>query len=331
MEMKRVVFLCSLLLICSSGAGNAEQTEVRLADGPAASGQSGAWKTCPFSITGMWRIEGSTRKARTLFYEFAPGGVVIISEYTSDVLPREYESIGGAKYLLDKPEAPGRLEFKADFRSGVIPWGKTSLSVVEYGDDSFVTADPKTQARTRWVRMQTRRCFLTFAARVGPEPSAFAMWTEFDGRNTKFDAFGLRIENHGAEAPIFGLIPDRLYREFEYESRKDSDVILRLELTEAEFDRSHKMFETWAAAERTAKLPYQDPYLNGMAFLKSVAENLNKCDLRLKLDAAAGAAPTPNSPQQMVEYVRMMRKKNGDSHVTDGMFPVGWLPAPPLN
>lgn len=324
--MKRVVFLCSLLLICSSGAGSAEQTGFRLAG--TAVGQSGAWKTCPFSITGMWKVEGSTRKARTLFYDFESSGVVIISEYTPDVLPREFESIGGAKYALDKPETPGRLEFKADFRSGVIPFGKTSLQIVEYGDDNFVTANPRTQARTRWVRMQTRRYFLTFAARGGSEPSAFMMWTALDGQNTRFDAFGLRVENQGIETPIFGPIPERLYREFEYESDKDTDVILRLELTEAEFDRSHKMFETWAAYERTVKLPYQDPYLNGMAFLKSAAENLNKCDLRLKLDAAADM---PNSPQPILEYVRMMRKKNRDSHVTDGMFPVGWRPTPILN
>ena len=55
--MKRIVFLCSLLLICSLGAGNAGQTEVYLKYG-VAFGQSVAGKTCPFSITGTWKVEG---------------------------------------------------------------------------------------------------------------------------------------------------------------------------------------------------------------------------------------------------------------------------------
>jgi len=152
------------------------------------------------------------------------------------------------------------------------------------------------------------------------------MWTTLDGRGTKIEALGLRLENRGGAAPLFGPIPDRLYHEFENESGKDSDVMLRLELTEAEFERAHKVFETWAEYARTSKLPHNDPYLNGMGFLKSAAENLNQCDEKLKLDTTAGAATAQNSHQQALEYVRMMRKKNKYLHVTDGIFPSDWRP-----
>ena len=88
---------------------------------------------------------------------------------------------------------PKRLEFigiAIDKRT-TIRRGKTTLLVVEYGDDSFVTADPKTQVQTRWFRAQTHRRFLTFASRGGPSPSAFAMWTTLDGGEPKIEALGL--------------------------------------------------------------------------------------------------------------------------------------------
>jgi hypothetical protein len=231
------------------------------------------------------------------------------------------------KYALDNPSAPKRVEFITNHGNDAFPPGKTSLAVVEYDDENIVTENPGTHVRSRWVRAQTHRYFLTFAARGGPAESAFAMWTTLDGRETKIEAFGLRTENRGGAAPIFGPIPEQLYHEFEHESDKDSDVMLRLELSEAEFERSHKVFEAWAEYARAAKLPHGDPYLNGMEFLKSTAENLNQCEEKLKLDTTAGAATTRSSYQQLPEYVRALKKKNKNSHVTNGMFPDDWRPA----
>jgi hypothetical protein len=228
---------------------------------------------------------------------------------------------------LDNPATPKRIEFIATHGNDVFPAGKTSLKMIEYSDDSFITENPKTGDRSRWVRAQTHRYFLTFAARSGPALSAFAMWTTLDGRKTKVEALGLRMENRGGAAPSFGPIPARLYQEFEKERDKDSDAMLRLELTEAEFERSHKVFEVWAEHAKTGKLPHSDPYLNGLEFLKSAAENLNQCDEKLKLPTTDGGATAQNLHQQMLEYIRVTRKKNKSLHVTDGMFPADWRPA----
>jgi hypothetical protein len=340
-EMKRVAFLCSFLLICSLVAGNVGQTEVYLANGVAL-GQAVTGKTCPFSITGTWMVEGGTTRAKNFLYEFDQNGLIIISERTDIIertddnptdylIPRDYEVIGGGKYALDRPEAPKRIDFRGISmdKRGAIPRGKSSLQVVEYGDDSFVTSDPKTQAETRWVRAQTHRRFLTFAARSGPSPSpsAFAMWTTLDGRGTKIDALGLRTENRGGAAPVFGLIPEGLYHEFEFESGKDYDVMLRLELTDQEFEKSYKVFRSWAEFARIGKLPHADHYLNGMEFLKSVAWNFNQCDEKLKLPAASGVTAAQDLHKQAFEYIKELKKKNNKSlHVTDGMFPSDWRP-----
>ncbi len=254
--------------------------------------------------------------------------MIIFTEHTADVIPREYEVIGGGKYVLDRPEAPKRLEFIgiAIDKTTSIRRGKTSLLVVEYGDDSFVTLNPKTQVQTRWFRAQTHRRFLTFVARSGPAPSIFAMWTTLDGRGTQIEALGLWMGNGSGTAPVFGPIPDRLYREFEIESRKESDAMFRLELTDAEFGRSHKVFEAWAEFAKIGRLPNTDPNLNGMEFLKSAAGNLNQCYEKLKLPVTDGVTSAQNPHQQMFEYISVMKKKNKGLHVTDGIFPTDWRP-----
>ncbi|MGH9753070.1 MAG: hypothetical protein ACREA2_09820 [Blastocatellia bacterium] len=330
--MKRVIFLCSLTFIFSVGQALVrpgwEQTLGAENVGRPDGGQTKVrptLKTCPFSIIGMWKVEGRT-EADSLFYSFSPEGWVRVVSRSADALPREYEVMAEVKYELDRPTVPKRIEFITRRGNDAFPAGKTSLVMVEYGDDSFVTENPKTRALTRWVRAQTHRYFLTFAARGGPALSAFAMWTTLDGRQTKVEALGLRMENRDGAAPSFGPIPDRLYREFEIEGRKASNVMLRLELTEAEFERSHKVFEAWAEFVRIAKLPHDDPYLNGMEFLKSAAGNLNQCEEKLKLPATDGVTSARNPHQQALEYIKEMSKKNKSLHVTDGIFPTDWRP-----
>jgi hypothetical protein len=154
------------------------------------------------------------------------------------------------------------------------------------------------------------------------------MWTKLDGRKTDIEALGVHLANDGKgkTGPVFSPIPAQLYKEFTTESDKASDVMMRLELTEAEFERSHMVFETWEKYEKDRALPHRDPYLNGMEFLKGAAENLNQCDEKLKLHTIEGGAAAGNPHQQTVEYVRMMRKKNEDLHVTDRNFPEDWRP-----
>jgi hypothetical protein len=236
-----------------------------------------------------------------------------------------------AGYKLDDPAAPKRLEFKAMKGSGLFRPGTTSMEIVEYSDDSFTTLHAESGTQIRWDRVQTRRYFLTFATRSDPaQPggAAFAMWTKLDGRKTEIEALGVQLtkDAKGKTAPVFNPIPAQLYNEFATESEKDSDVMMRIELTEAEFERSYKVFEAWAEFARIAKLPHKDPYLNGMEFLKSAAENLNLCDEKLKLHTTDGAAAARNPHQQTLEYIRMMRKKNDDLHVKDRDFPTDWRP-----
>jgi hypothetical protein len=293
-------------------------------------GQSDEKKACAFNIAGMWKSE-ATSQNNPVFYGFGHDGRITVFGHVADVLPQEFEMMASVGYRLDNPTAPKRIEFTATRGTDMFREGKTSMEIVQYSDDSFTTLDSESGNQIRWDRVQTRRYFLSFAARSGqaqPGGPAFAMWTKLDGRKTDVEALGVHLakDPKGKLTPVFGSVPAELYNEFAAESEKASDVMMRMELTEAEFERSYKVFEAWTEIARVAKLPHKDPFLNSLEFLKSVAENLNLCDEKLKLLTTDGAAAARNPHQQTLEYVKMVRKKNDDLHVTDRDFPADWRP-----
>jgi hypothetical protein len=321
--MKLTVFLSLLLSICLLADVNA-------------CGQSDEKKACAFNLVGMWRTE-ATSETNPVFYGFERDGRVTVFGHVPDALPQEFEMMASVGYKLDDPASPKRIEFRATKGNDLFRPGTTSMEILQYSDDSFTTLDTESGSQLRWDRVQTRRYFLTFAARgaqAQPAPAApasgplFAMLTKLDGRKIEIEALGVHLANDGKgkTGPVFSAVPDRTYREFTTESDKDSDVMMRLELTEAEFERSHKVFETWEKYVQDRALPHRDPYLNGMEFLKGAAETLNQCDEKLKLDKPDSVAVARNPHQQTVEYVRTMRKKNEGLHVTDRNFPDDWRP-----
>jgi hypothetical protein len=313
----KLVFLCLLMSAC-------------LLLRVDAFGQSEEKKACAFNIAGMWRSE-ATSETNPVFYGFGHDARITVFGHVPDVLPNEFEMMASVGYKLDNPTAPRRIVFTATRGTDLFREGTTTMDIVHFSDDSFTTLDPESGSQLRWDRVQTRRYFLSFAARsdqAQPGGPAFAMWTKLDGRKPEVEALGVHLvkDVKGKAAPIFGSIPAQLYNEFATESKQNSDVMMRLELTEAEFERSYKVFEAWTEIARVAKLPHKDPYLNGIEFLKSAAENLNLCDEKLKLHTTDRAEVARNPHQQTLEYIKMMRKKNDDLHVTDKYFPTDWRP-----
>ncbi|HEX5705818.1 MAG TPA: hypothetical protein VFX96_00870 [Pyrinomonadaceae bacterium] len=344
--LKRTVFICSLLL-------------ASLAFGAAAFGQrpapTEAPKPCPFNIVGTWRMESSA--ADPMLFRFASDGTVTLLSRIENP-DEDFEVQAAVKYKLDKPSAPKSIDFIAARGNEVFGRGTTTYTITEFSDDSFTTVNPMTHAGlVRWVRAKTNRYFLTFAARSMPidayyddnsvaihptegRPTrqtmggpAFAMWTKLGGRKTEVETLGLHMMTDGTRTiPVVGPVPDELQKQFASESRKESDVMIRLELTEAEYERTHKVFRTWDKRVRDKTLLYDDPYLNAMEFLRRTAESLNLCGEKVKLhklnwsqwDAVATKHHLPEHP---LEYIRIMRKRNDELHVTDESFPAGWRPS----
>lgn len=325
--MKRAVFLNPCVFVCMAAIG-------------VAFGQSGGSRVCPFNIAGLWRSDTATEMTR-MFFSFSPEGHVTLMGHSQDTLPQDFEVITSVGYKLDKPAAPKEIAFTAARGNDVFQRGVTSWKIVQYGDDFFITLDPVSGQQTRWVREQTHRYFLTFAARSGSHGGpAFAMWTLMDGRQTKIEALGIQMtkDEAGKVVPTFGPISAELYDHIIEESEKDKksskkneSVIARFELTEAEFETTHEIYQTWEKYVTTHKLPYADPYLNGMEFLSKAAEGFNQCGDKVKMNTPTRRERDEivaklNPSQQPLEYIRITRKKNKELHVTNSMYPWVWRP-----
>ena len=131
--------------------------------------------------------------------------------------------------------------------------------------------------------------------------------------------------------PVFGLIPAQLFADFANEKDDDSSVMLRLELSEAEFYRTKLIYQTWENMVKNQKLPHRDAYLNVMEFIRSTLESLNRCEEKVKLEKLnidRGDHPINRleSRQLPVEYIKILREENDRWHVLDGMFHSDWRP-----
>ncbi|HEX8088450.1 MAG TPA: hypothetical protein VF762_06325 [Blastocatellia bacterium] len=289
----------------------------------------------------MWKSEATT-ESTPVFFSFSPEGWVTLLGHSADALPQEFEVITEVGYKLDKPAAPKSIEFSTARGNDVFPRGVTSMEITEYGDDSFTTLDPASGQRTRWERVQTRLYFLTFAARSGAPPyggAAFAMWTVLDGRKTDIEALGVQLtrDDEGKTLPAFGPIPPELYNRLTEESdkdgkgAKDENVFMRLELTEAEFETTHEIYQVWDKYVKTGKLPHDDPYLSAAELISKSAESLNRCGEKVKLRSVTRRERDEiiskhNLPQFLLEYIKVMRKMNDEMHVSNRVFPWQWRP-----
>jgi hypothetical protein len=340
--IKRNALLYLLMFIC-------------LGSSTVAFGQAEDKKVCSFNLVGTWKLKAAT--PNPILFRFAPDGTVTLLSRSTEIADTDFEMLAAVKYKLDKPTAPTQLDIIAVRGNEVFGRGTTSMQIAVYDDNSFTTINPSDGRRAVWVRAKTNRYFLTFAARGVPvtgysddssttiDPKngrptlttyggpAFAMWTKLDGRKTEVETLGLNLVTDGAGrmVPVVGSIPVELYREFTKESSKDSDVMIRLELTEAEFERTRKVFKTWDKRVREKTLLYDDPYLNVMEFLRRTAESLNQCSEKLQLHKLTWLendqiVTKHNIPQHPLEYIRVMRKKNDQLHVTDERFPKDWRP-----
>lgn len=347
--MRRVRVFNALLFACLSAAGiSFGQADAKRAGqpNPTLAASLDSTKACPFSIIGVWKSD-ATSETNPIFYSFAPTGWVTVLGHIAGALPQDFDMMAQVEYKLDDPGAPTRIEFTAKGKNDTFPRGTSSLEIIQFSADSFTIADLKTGQRTLWERVQAQRYFLTFAARglrlpqLGP---AFALWTTLDGRKTEVEALGVQLtsDEKGKTVAMFGPIQDELYTEFEQdigsESKgsddqkvTDSKVMMRLELSESEFERTHKILETWEKYVKAKALPNADPYLNAMEFLTRTAQSLNQCEERIKLHKPDTSRPDDaiarhKVSQRPLEYIRLMRKKNDELHVSDATFPWAWRP-----
>jgi hypothetical protein len=316
--MMKIIF--SLTLICLAVIG-------------AESGQSETKGGCTFSINGMWKSEPAPELA-PIFLHFLPNGWVRLVERSEEALPQNFEIVAEVKYQLDKPDNPERIEFIARRGFGVFPPGTSSMEITNVSDDSFTMTDSESGRQTLWERTETHRYFLAFVAHRGfPQQGSylFATWFALDGREIAVEALGIQLvkDAAGKTVPRFGPIPEEVSNQPTEEG--DKNVVLRLELTEADFARAHKFYQVWDNNVKNHALPSADPYRNALEFLIDTAESLNQCIEKVKLQKLTSVEreeiiSKQKISQYLLEYISVMRKKNDELHVTEGSIPTNWRP-----
>jgi len=284
-----------------------------------------AQKACQLNIVGTW---ATPDQSNPTIYRFTEDGTVTaLSAAGSQV--NELREIGAASYVVDNPKAPKVVLLKELADRGKFPLGTTSLDITGY-DDKSVTVKVLGKDAVRWARVDPNRYFMVLAGRIrqfydGGGPS-FPMLIKTDGRKTEIDAIGLFPQGSYWG---FGKIPEQLYKHFMKETRSDSEVMFRLEITGVQYERALKIVQTWERRVREGALLYPDVTMDNILLAKGVTESLNQCGERItlyKLDWGI-ADHISNSPQDKPETTRIpylyflkLKQLNESLHVGDEKF-----------
>ena len=195
----------------------------------------------------------------------------------------ELREIASATYSIDNPKAPKVVTVKADKEVGGFAKGSTSMEITAY-DDTWVSLAKPGSAPTRWVRVDTNRYFMVLAGRTGTfyddSGPTFPMMIKTGGKQTEIDAVGIYAADNNS---VFGAIPAETYNEFLKEPRKNTDLMLRLEITAAQYERGVKIVRSWVRRARNNELLYTDIRMNNILLAKQVTESLNECGEKFKL------------------------------------------------
>jgi len=284
-------------------------------------------KGCEFNLVGTWKAEKSD-PANPVHYRFTPDTKVTVLSGSGQ--SSELREIATAAYTLDDPKAPKVILVKADKDGGGFGPGITSMEITGYDDTSLTFVRPGS-APTRWVRVDPHRYFIVLAGRMGTfydnSGPTFPMMIKTDGHQTQIDAVGI-YANGGKW--VFGTIPAETYNEFMKESRKDLDVMLRLEITSAQYERGLKIVKTWERRARNNELLYPDLPMDNILLAKQVTETLNQCGERFKLykldwsleDHISSSSPRDDNPFTRIPflYFKELKRLNQSLHVPDEKF-----------
>lgn len=281
-------------------------------------------KGCGLNVIGTWKVANSNQP-NLVFYRFAADGTVTMLSPSGTGHSSELREIGTATYKLDDPKEPKVILFETTKVVGGFAKGITSMDITAHDDTSLTLGKPGT-ASTRWTKVNLHRYYIVFAGTSGvffdESGPSFPMLIKLDGQQAQIDAVGIYAEGKNW---AFGPVPAATYNEFMKEPRKDSDVMLRLEITEAQYERALKIVRTWARRVREGDLLYPDLFLDNVLLAKQVTESLNQCGDKFKLyklDWSLSDHISQHNTASRATFVffKELRRLNESLHVRDEQF-----------
>ena len=197
-----------------------------------------------------------------------------------------------------------------------------------------MTCEMPGYGRIRWTKVDPNRYFLILAARRGEfydtSGPSFPMLIKIAGSQSQVDAVGM-YSDHGKKA--FGTVPPVAYKDYIREPQNDSEVMLRLEINAAQYERDLKILRTWERRVRDEELLYPvNIPLNHVLLIKAVTETLNQCSEEFKLYKLSYLTHedwiTEKYGPEFIPFAffKELRRLNESRHVPDDKFPRATLP-----
>ena len=287
-----------------------------------------AYAACPLELIGTWKsADGTVNTPRVI--SFTPDGWASVLNGPGEQSPLDIVAQVG--YQARPPGDPRRIDFETRRGNDVFPAGATRWDITAYADDSFTArrSDDTSGTQHTWLRVPTRRYFLTFAGRrdtTTGETAAFVMWTTLDGQKPAYEALGAVSESASAGAR-FGRVPPSLAKAFATQGDPARDVMMRLELSEADYLRTHAVYRARVGALGGLQQSPQTPNEQAVKLIEQTVESLNRCGVRIQpAQALAVANGVGADLRRPLELVRSIRKTNDRRHLPDKAFPFSWKP-----
>jgi hypothetical protein len=274
---------------------------------------------CTPEVIGTWKLESSTLPQTTLL-RFGRDGWASLLSGPSDQPAESYETIAQVSYVFAPTRSPRRLEFSTRRGNDVFAAGTSRWEIIAHSDYSLTTraADAAGESMS-WSRIPTQRYFLTLTSRprTAQRPTmADVVWTTL-GSTSELEALG-------ATGARFGRIPGTEARELAWQSSQADAAMLRIELNEAEYQRTHRVLEAWDAVLKNASWKDEQARSDVTAQLTELfdatVQSVNRCALRVQLPTAPARFGNPH------QWLQAVRRLNDKRHVSDRLFPSGWKP-----
>jgi hypothetical protein len=274
---------------------------------------------CPLEVIGTWRLV-SPSEPQPLLVTFGTDGWANVVTVNGAGRPEDFDTMAQVRFQLVPRRDPKRIEFRTPRGNDLFPAGTSSWAITSYTDESFTSrrSDSEAGEQSSWSRLQTHRYFLTLATR--DNAATFVMWTTLDGQKPVYEALG---ETKQGTAVRFGRVPDDVIQSFARDSKRADETMMRIELSEAEYRRTHQVFESWNAVLGSNVLAAGEADTQTLALLDAALQSVNRCGMKLRTgQEGAPVAPAPSAGA----LVRTVRKINDRRHVPDKLFPSRWQP-----
>lgn len=188
------------------------------------------------------------------------------------------------------------------------------------------------KAEAQWTPTATARHFLVLAASNGVffdgSGPSFVMLakTNAAANEAEMGAVGIYAGTRGRIS--FGAVPWQTYDTFMHDSANNlQGVMLRLEISEPQYERVLGVLRTWERRASRHELLYpNEVFMNNILLVKQATEELNRCQPTVdlyRLDWGVNDQISDNNPPSRVPFLvfQELMRRNASLHVPDNKAP----------